>query len=278
MVLPPDPLIVDLGCGSSTLSIDLLLSLGGVDSGLVILIDFNPTSTPTFSDSRVSYLNADLLKPIELPECDNLCLIDKSTMDYILTLGPEAVTSYLTNNVLGRDAVYYCVSYHDEAFLGCIFSNLFESVEMVEVEREDGADAAAHKEKDVADDDNEAYDVNGNFAPNSKYVKKCYLYKCCGSGRGLWKNEEIEERIKQHLDEFYMEKNTMISEERVEELRRLFEGGRLKLEDVWKRVFDEGLKSVYGLEDFTGEVEEWKGEKVDGLRVEEVVEFLKVMQ
>ena len=73
----------------------------------------------------------------------------------------------------------------------------------------------------------------------------------------------------------------MVSEERVEELRRLFEGGRLKLEDVWKRVFDEGLKSVYGLlglEDFTGEVEEWKGEKVDGLKVEEVVQFLKVMQ
>ena len=85
-------------------------------------------------------------------------------------------------------------------------------------------------------------------------------------------------RSSQHLDEFYMEKNTMISEERVKELRRLFEGERLKLEDVWKRVFDEGLRSVYGLEDFTGEVEEWKGEKVEWLRVEDVVEFLKVMQ
>ena len=84
--------------------------------------------------------------------------------------------------------------------------------------------------------------------------------------------------MSQHLDDYYMKKCTMISSSRVVELSKIFDGSRLNLSDVWLKVFDEGLRSIYVFEDFKEEVEEWKGEMVDGLRVEEVVEFLKVMQ
>ena len=64
-----------------------------------------------------------------------------------------------------------------------------------------------------------------------------------------------------------------------EEVRaRLLEmEGVLSLEDAWDAMFQEGLKEVYGLEEFREEVGGWRGEG-EGMTGEECVRFLDEMQ
>lgn len=276
LLLPSNPLILDLGCGTSTLSIDLLNNIPS-GNGRLILVDYNATELPeTNEDERVAFANVNLLEStVVIPKGtldENVVLIDKSTLDYILTLGPSSVTSYFLKNILNNLGIYYCVSYHDPQFLSPILEGCFESVEVITINREDGKNTV-----DSLEEVNYKYNDSGSFDPNEEYFKKCYLYTCRGTG-SWYDDNSIERKMKEHLDVYYQQQNSMIKDSRRIEIEECF-GGEIKgLKECWRIMFDEGLREVYDFELFKEEVWEWHGEEVQGMGIEEVVEFLRVMQ
>lgn len=321
--------IVDVGCGTSTLTVDLFPILQGKLSKSVRVFNLDVQGETiellkkANRNERIHWCKSDLSqrngivgilreKDDPLGPRSILLVVDKGTLDFMIASPPveertaKPCRPYLgaatllenvhaafwyycgggdSGNFPSNEAVYFLVSYHEPSFLYPILSLVFEQVEVGRLDRV----ASDHRKTSAGEN------AGGPFNPDFVYSYACRRAQTSlfreerPSSTGGDPREAIRNKIEATVDEYYKRVCPLLNAKEECRLRGIWGDRLLGLDEAYEVLFDDNVKSMYTMEDFLGDLNDYllcnknksdKGgnEPPNALSLNDAKQFLTQMQ
>ncbi|GMI30043.1 hypothetical protein TeGR_g10443 [Tetraparma gracilis] len=278
--LPPGAVLLDLGCGTSSLLSDLLPPT----PLRLILVDSSPAalSHPRRGSPRTLRIDLSLPHPplpslLSPPLPPASVAVDKSTLDFLLAdVPPAGVAAYLSNvsRSLAPGGALHVTSFHGPGLLRPILEPVFGDVVAVVVPRDDAAPPPS-PDPPPSPPSAPSFWSSGSPSPSPSYRSSVHAYVC---RLPLPPPPTLASLIAVALDSHYRRAAPLLTPGRRAELRALLPPPGLPPAAAYPLLFDASVREVYALEDFLEDAGEMWGAgkaRIDG---EEAAKFLEEMQ